>query len=116
MPMLGKKSEEEKAAANALREQQRQEVKERQEQRRQEVEERKGKQRQEADERKRAEADPIEKAKRAFFQTPAGEARLAYERGDQVFQYSFDVVSHKAIIVAMVGSSRRKGPTTPLRS
>ena len=42
MPMLGKKSEEEKAAANALREQQRQEVG--QEQRRQEVEEHKGKQ------------------------------------------------------------------------
>ena len=125
MPMLGKKSEEEKAAANALREQQRQEVKERQEQRRQEVEERKGKQRQEAEERKgkrrqeveerkRAQADPIEKAKRAFFQTPAGEARLAYERGDQVFQYSFDVVSHKAIIVAMVGSKQTKRTNDPV--
>ena len=41
----------------------------------------------------------------AFFMTPAGQARLAFERGDHVFQYAFNVMSQKAIIVAMVGSN-----------
>lgn len=90
MPMLGRKSEEEKAAAAARKEQQRQE----------------------AEERKRVEA--IEKAKKAFFRTPAGQARLAYEQGDQVFQYSFDVVSHQAIIVSMVGSRQAKKTNDPV--
>ena len=40
-----------------------------------------------------------------FFKTPAGQARLAFERGDQVFQYALNVMSQKAIIVAMVGSN-----------
>lgn len=40
-----------------------------------------------------------------FFGTPAGQARLAFERGDHVFQYSLNVMSQKAIIVAMVGSN-----------
>ena len=86
---LGRKSEEEKAAEAARREQQRQE----------------------AEERKRVEA--IEKAKKDFFETPAGLARLAYEQGDQIFQYAFDVVSHKAIVVAMVGSTQTKKTNEP---
>ena len=90
MPILGRKSEEEKAASAARKEQQRQE----------------------AEERKRVAA--IEKAKQAFFKTPAGQARLAYEQGDQVFQYSFDVVNHQAIIVAMVGSKQTKRTNDPV--
>jgi hypothetical protein len=90
MPLLGKKSEEQKAAEAARKEQQRQE----------------------AEERKRVEA--IEKAKKDFFETPAGRARLAYEQGDQIFQYSFDVVSHAAIVVAMVGSRQTKKTNDPV--
>jgi hypothetical protein len=90
MPLLGKKSEEQKAADAALKEQQRQQ----------------------AEERKRVEA--IEKAKNDFFETPAGRARLAYEEGDQVFQYSFDVVNHQAVVVAMVGSKQTKKTNDPV--
>jgi hypothetical protein len=90
MPLLGRKSEEEKAAEASRKEQQRQE----------------------AEERKRVEA--IEKAKKDFFKTPAGRARLAYEQGDQIFQYAFDVVNHQAIVVAMVGSKQTKKTNDPV--
>lgn len=46
----------------------------------------------------------IEAARQAFYRTPAGQARVAFDRGDQVFQYSQNVMSQQAIIVAMVGS------------
>lgn len=68
-------------------------------------------------ERKRLEG--IEKIRRAFFATPAGQARVAYENGDQVFQYSFDVMTQQAIIVAMVGSktsAKTSDPTAILNS
>jgi predicted RNA-binding Zn-ribbon protein involved in translation (DUF1610 family) len=53
--------------------------------------------------RRRAEA--IAAARDEFFRTPAGQARIAFERGDQVFQYAHNVMSQQAIIVAMVGST-----------
>jgi hypothetical protein len=90
MALLGKKSELEKAAEAALQEQQRQD----------------------AEEHKRIEA--IEKAKNEFFDTPAGRARLAYEHEDEIFQYSFDVVNHKAIVVAMVGSRQTQKTNDPV--
>jgi hypothetical protein len=37
------------------------------------------------------EAQSVEAAKQAFFQTPAGRARLAYKRGHQLFQYELEV-------------------------
>ena len=58
-------------------------------------------------------AEQIEKERQAFFRTPAGQARLAYERGDHVFQYSIDVMNQQAIIVAMVGSTTGKRTTDP---
>lgn len=70
-------------------------------------------------ERRRAEAaerkrrDDIETARRAFFRTPAGQARVAFDRGDQVFQYSRSVMSQEAIIVAMVGSTTSKKTSDP---
>jgi hypothetical protein len=90
IPRLGRKSEEEKAADAALKEQRRQE----------------------AEEGKRLVA--IEKAKQDFFETPAGRARLAYESGDPVFQYAFDVVNHAAVVVAMVGSRQSKKTNDPV--
>ena len=68
--------------------------------------------RREAEARKQAEA--IEQARRAFFGTPAGQARLAFERGDQVFQYSHNVMSQQAIIVAMVGSTTAQKTADPV--
>jgi hypothetical protein len=63
-------------------------------------------------ERRRVEA--IEKAKAAFFKTPAGHARVAFERGDHVFQYSHNVMSQQAVIIALVGSSTTKSTTDPV--
>src|SRR5438132_13216970 len=59
--------------------------------------------RREAEERKQA--DQIKKQWEAFYKTPQGQARLAFERGDHVFQYEIAVMNQKAIIVAMVGST-----------
>lgn len=58
-------------------------------------------------------AEAIEKARRAFYTTPAGQARQAFENGDRVFQYSIDVMSQQAIIVAMVGSRTAAKTTDP---
>jgi hypothetical protein len=82
------------------------------EEQKQEIAARKEQERRETEERKRLER--IEKAKQAFFATPAGRARLAYENGDHVFQYQFDVMSQQAIIVVMVGSTTAKKTRDPV--
>jgi hypothetical protein len=89
VPLLKKKSDEERVAEAAAKDE-----KER-----------------ETQERKRAQK--IEKVRRAFFTTPPGEARLAFEAGDQVFQYSIDVMNQQAIIVAMSGSTTSKKESDP---
>ena len=89
-PLIQRKTSEERAQAAAVKEQQRRE----------------------ADARRRA--DQLEKQRQAFFRTPAGCARLAFERGDHVFQYSIDVMSQQAIIVAMVGSATSQKTTDPV--
>lgn len=66
-----------------------------------------------AEEEKRNAAE-IEKARQAFFRTPAGQARVAFDRGDHVFQYAIDVVSQQAIIVAMVGSRTSQTTRDPV--
>ena len=87
---LGRKSEEEKAAAQARKEEARAAA---------------------AEQQRR---ETIEKERQAFFATPAGQTRLAHDRGDQVFQYSFDVMSQQAIIVSMVGSRTAKRTSDPV--
>jgi hypothetical protein len=57
---------------------------------------------QEAEAQKRSEQ--IEKERKTFFNTPAGRARIAYDRGDHVFQYSIDVMSQQAIVVSMAAA------------
>jgi hypothetical protein len=70
-------------------------------------------------EQQRLEADRAKLARRAdaehqrFLKTPAGKARTAFERGDHVFQYSIDVMSQEAVIVAMVGSSTNQKTVDP---
>jgi hypothetical protein len=66
---------------------------------------------QEADGRKRIENR--EKERREFEASPAGQARAAFVRGDQVFQYSIDVMNQKAVIVAMVGSATTNRASDP---
>ena len=61
----------------------------------------------------------FEKAWRTFWDSPAGQARDAFEEGDQVFQFSIDVLNQEAIIVAMVGSrasAKHADPTSILNS
>ena len=65
-------------------------------------------------------ADQAAKAERkaaaerdAFLRGPAGLAHAAFERGDQVFQYSHDVMSQEAVIVSMVGSRTSKKTADP---
>jgi hypothetical protein len=59
-------------------------------------------------------AEQIEKERRAFFRTPAGQARLAFNNGDHVFQCSIDVMSQQAIIVSMIGSTTSQKTTDPV--
>ncbi len=54
-----------------------------------------------------------EREAREFANSPVGRARAAYERGDQVFQYSIDVMSQQAVIVVMVGSATSKRTSDP---
>jgi hypothetical protein len=66
----------------------------------------------EAEARKRA--SDAEKGREAYLRSPAGQARTAFERGDQVFQYSMDVMTQQAVIVAMVGSNTSKRTADPV--
>ncbi len=74
--------------------------------------EQKDQDRRESEERKRA--DQVKKESEAFYATPAGQARLAFERGDHVFQYEVDVMNQKAVIVAMVGSTTSHKTVDPV--
>lgn len=77
MALLNKKTDEQKALDAQAKEQQRQEQ-----------------------EARRAE-EQRQKEWQAFLATPAGKARTAFERGDQVFQYSIDVMNQQAIVHTM---------------
>jgi hypothetical protein len=81
------------------------------EEQRAEEQARKDERRRLADAQKRT--DEIDKARKAFFRTPAGLAREAFDRGDHLFQYAHDVMSQEAIIVVMVGSSTAKKTRDP---
>jgi len=48
-----------------------------------------------------------------FAASPVGRARAAFAQGDDLFQYSMDVMSQQAIIVAMIGSATAKRSTDP---
>jgi hypothetical protein len=53
------------------------------------------------------------KMRQAFFATPAGKARLAFESEDHVFQFSMDVMNQQAVVVAMVGANTTKKTSDP---
>jgi hypothetical protein len=73
---------------------------------------RKARERLEAQRRKRIQQ--LERQRDEFFRTPAGQARLAFDRGDHVFQYSIDVMNQKPIIVAMIGSATAQRTNDPV--
>ena len=58
------------------------------------------------------EAEARKKMREDFFVSPAGQARVAYESGAHVFQYSLDVYKTQAVVVAMVGAYAKPASTT----
>ena len=100
MALISKKTPEQKAIEAGIKEQ--------------EGETRERQQAQAAAEKaERERAEHREKVRQAFFATPAGRARLAFEAGDELFQFSIDVMNQKAIVVAMVGANTSKKATDP---
>jgi hypothetical protein len=58
---------------------------------------------------RRREADSLEAAMQAFYETPAGKARLAYKRGHRLFQYELEISELPPTIVpGPVGSPARE--------
>jgi hypothetical protein len=64
------------------------------------------------DARKRVEA--AERELKSYLASPPGQARQAFERGDRVFQYTRDVMTQQAVIVAMIGSTTTKTSADPV--
>ena len=62
----------------------------------------------------RERAEEAEKESQAFLASPVGRARIAFENGDHIFQYSLSVMNQKAIVVAMVGASAQQKTTDPV--
>jgi len=58
--------------------------------------------------------EAAERLRRRFFDSPAGAARIAFDQGDHVFQYSIDVMHQTAIVVAMVGSTTAQETSDPV--
>ncbi|HWA54989.1 MAG TPA: hypothetical protein VG816_12545 [Solirubrobacterales bacterium] len=58
---------------------------------------------------RRREADSLEAAMQAFYETPAGKARLAYKRGHRLFQYELEIGELPPTLVpGPVGSPARQ--------
>jgi cytolysin (calcineurin-like family phosphatase) len=93
MPLLGRKTDEEKVERAAAKEASRQ-------------------------------STARAKLRGAFDQSAAGQARAAFERGDQVFQYEVDIRSQKAVVRKMqsavaketLGSRLSRGPVATLNA
>jgi hypothetical protein len=56
----------------------------------------------------------IEAAKQAFFQTPAGRARLAYKQGHRLFQYELAINDLQPLIIPGLLSSPPRETTDPV--
>ena len=53
--------------------------------------------------------ESIEAAKQAFFETPAGRARLAYKRGHHLFQYELEIGDLQPLsIPSLIGTPSRE--------
>src|ERR1022692_2010603 len=101
MALISKKTPEERAIEAGIKEQQREA-------------EQKQREKAQAEQQVREREQRREQVRNAFFTTPAGKARLAFDEGDHVFQYSIDVMKQQAIIVAMVGSTTSKKTADPV--
>ena len=66
-----------------------------------------------AEKERQAAARRAEQERQAFLRTPVGQARTAFERGDQLFQFAHDVESQAAVIVSMIGSGTTRTSSDP---
>lgn len=68
-----------------------------------------------AQERERQkELESIEAAKQAFFQTPAGRARLAYKQGHRLFQYELEIDELPPLVVPGLFGAPSRQTTDPV--
>lgn len=56
----------------------------------------------------------LQLARSAYWGSPAGLARTAYNEGDKVFQFSIDVINQKAYTVAMMGARTTAKASSPV--
>lgn len=56
----------------------------------------------------------IEAAQEAFFQTPAGRARLAYKRGHRLFQYELEINELQPLIIPGLSGTPSRETTDPV--
>lgn len=56
----------------------------------------------------------IEAAQQAFFQTPAGRARLAYKRGHRLFQYELEIDELQPLVVPGLFGAPSRETTDPV--
>lgn len=64
--------------------------------------------------RRQREMEAIEATKQAFFETPAGRARLAYKRGHRLFQYELPVSDLNPTVVPGPAGSPSRETTDPV--
>lgn len=64
--------------------------------------------------RLRKQAEQRERLRQAFFASPAGQARAAFERGDRLFQFVIDVKETKAVVIPMGGATTTATTTDPV--
>ncbi len=79
MALISKKTPEQKAIEAGIKDQERED-------------QQKQRERAQAEQQARERTQRREQVRNAFFATPAGQARLAFEREDHVFQYSIDAM------------------------
>jgi len=101
MALISKKTPEQRAIEAGIKEQQREA-------------EQKQREKADAERQVREREQRREQVRQAFFATPAGRSRLAFEQCDHVFQYSMDVMKQQAIVVAMVGANTKKETKDPV--
>jgi Protein of unknown function (DUF2510) len=59
------------------------------------------------------EAGQQARERQQFLSTPVGQAQLAFERGDHVFQYSHDLLDQQPVIISVMGGKTRDTTSDP---
>jgi hypothetical protein len=62
----------------------------------------------------RLELERVERERQAFLASPAGQARTAFERGDQLFQFEIDVKNTQAVVIPMVTATTDTSSADPV--